>query len=178
MQASSEQPLAKQTHGPCAGAHVHAGGLLVGPEQRRRAGDLDDLNLAALGVGRVGQALVRVRGALILRASRTQKCQQRAIISLHCSQEASCCPGKCLPKHVTCAPWKLHADAITLQSAALQGAHAGRLLALRCRDEKHAGARSSAGLHAHTVNAYTQCARIGSRLLCHVPRARAHGTAP
>ena len=55
---------------PCAGAHVHAGGLLVGAEQRRRARDLDHLDPAALGVGGAGQALVGVRGALVLRAAR------------------------------------------------------------------------------------------------------------
>ena len=54
----------------CAGAHVHAGGLLVRAEQRRRAGDLDHLDLAAPGIGCVCQALVRGRGALILRAGR------------------------------------------------------------------------------------------------------------
>lgn len=52
------------------GTHVHARRLLVGAEQRRRAGNLDHLDLAALGVGRVGQALVRARGALVLRNTR------------------------------------------------------------------------------------------------------------
>ena len=52
-------------------AHVHAGGLLVRAEQWRRAGNLDDLDLAATRVGRAGQALVRVRGPLVLRSVQT-----------------------------------------------------------------------------------------------------------
>ncbi len=54
-----------------AGMLVHAGGLLVRAEQWRRAGNLDDLDLAATRVGRAGQALVRVRGPLVLRSVQT-----------------------------------------------------------------------------------------------------------
>ncbi len=45
---------------------MHARGLLVGAEQWRGDGDLDDFNLAALGVWGVGQSLVSVQRPLVL----------------------------------------------------------------------------------------------------------------